>query len=114
MLSGRHGDYHIGGSVGFDGSLALDVDGLMPAKYLPQEVTRSPELVKLLADDQGRVPLGFRIGGDLRSPTVQLELAELEQQFQTRLREEASQQLEDEAKKAVDGLLQGLFKKKDQ
>ena len=61
----------------------------------------------------GRVLLGFRVGGDVKSPRVQVEMGELQKQFQARLAAEASDKLKGEAQKAVDGLLKGLFDKKD-
>ncbi|MGD8393884.1 MAG: AsmA-like C-terminal region-containing protein [Candidatus Eiseniibacteriota bacterium] len=120
MLSGTHGEFHIGGSVGFDGSLDMDIAAQLPSRYLPPQLSGNARLVELMADDQGRVPLGFAVGGDLRAPKIQIQTDALEQQFQAKLKAAATEKAEAEAKKveekardAVDGLLEGLFKKKD-
>ncbi len=112
LLSGKHGEFHLGGSIGFDKTLAVEVRSLLPKRSLPKEVTTNAQLTRLLANEDGRVPIQFSVTGTFGSPTIRIDTAALEKQLRDQVVEEAKTKATGEVEKAAKDLLKGLFKKK--
>jgi AsmA protein len=113
--SAHSGEFTLSGSVGLDGSLEYAVTGLLPQRYAPKELTDRPELLSLVTDDSGRIPVDFSIGGTVKDPRVKLDLAKLEQRAAGRAKEELKERADEELKKGLDDVgrrVGDLFKKK--
>lgn len=108
LMQGRDGEWRIGGSVGFDGTLDYDVAlALSPA--LAAKLRAPPGLSGLLADEQGRVLFDFEVSGTARDPAVKADAAKTS----ARAKGKVAALLEEAVKKG-DGkkLLEGLLKKR--
>jgi hypothetical protein len=113
------GEFDLSGSVGLDGTLDYAVSALLPPRYLPAEITRQPDVLALLTDESGRLPVDFVIGGTLREPKVKIDtrkieerlVAEARRQVKTKVGAEAVKQFDNAVKEAARGL-EGFFGKK--
>jgi hypothetical protein len=117
--SARSGEFNLSGSVGLDGTLDYAVAALLPARYLPPEIRRQENVLALVTDDQGRLPVGFTIGGTFREPDVKIDARAIEErlesaakkQISTKVEAEAVKQFDKAVKEAAKGL-EGLFGKR--
>ncbi len=117
--SARSGEFNVSGSLGLDGTLDYAVAALLPKRYLPPDVTRRPELVALVTDGSGRVPVDFRITGTVRDPQVTVDLEKIqkrvvagaEKRVEAEVQKEVTKQFDKAVKEAAKGL-EGLFGKK--
>jgi hypothetical protein len=116
VIASGEADYLVNGSQGFDGSLDYGVTVLL-SSALSSKVALpglAGEAVQALKSSDGRLPLNLKVGGNVTSPSVSLDTAEL----QRRLEDKAKQRVEDEAKKIqkdlekkAGDLIKDLFKK---
>ncbi len=101
LKSGRYGDFLLSGSVGLDGSIDYDVHALLPKRYMPPELLAQKELLNLIADPSGRLPLDFAITGSVSNPKVKLDLRKLEAQVANRAKSQIQAQADSVLKKVT-------------
>lgn len=106
--SPKYGEIIAGGSIGLDGSLETTVHTLLPKQYMPPELANQPHLMDLLADASGRVPLDFKVTGNVRNPKVKLDLAAIEQQVGSRAKVKLEERAQEEIGKALEEATRGL------
>jgi hypothetical protein len=101
LKSGKYGDFLLSGSVGLDGSIDYDVHALLPKRFTPPELLAQKELLNLVADSSGRVPLDFAITGSVSNPKVKLDLRKLQSQVADRAKSQLQAQADSALKKAT-------------
>jgi uncharacterized protein involved in outer membrane biogenesis len=109
------GEFTVNGSIGLDGSLDYQVSGLLPKRYAPKQLANQPDLLNLVTDEEGRIPVDFTIGGTVKDPRVALDLKKLEGRAAARAKKELGERTDEEVKKALDEAgkrIGDFFKKK--
>ena len=91
-LSGPHGDWLLGGSVGLDGTLDYSVSITVPRDLVQQLGARAALASGALADDQGRVLMDFRIAGSAKSPRIAWDPAAMKARLAGRVNEAIEEQ----------------------
>ncbi len=108
----RSGEYNLSGSVGLDGTLDYQVAALLPKRYLPPELANRPDVLALVTDSSGRVPVDFTIRGTIKDPKVRIDMQKIQdrvvsgakREVQSRVEAEASKQFDKTVKEAARGL----------
>jgi hypothetical protein len=103
QVDGTQTDWTGDGWVSLDGAIDLGLHVKLPAGFTP-DLGDLSFLAEGLRDDQGRIGLDLKLGGQARSPSVGLDLdpaALLEQ-------EDLRKRLQEEAQKGLGGLLDRL------
>lgn len=77
-IQGLDTDWEGSGSIGLDGSLDLDVTVLLPAGFTPK-LGQWSFLADALRDENGRVKLDLRVGGNGSKPQVAMNFGSLGQ-----------------------------------
>jgi autotransporter translocation and assembly factor TamB len=110
--SAKHGEFVVSGTAGLDGTLDYAVSTLLPKRYTPPELASRKEVMDLLADPSGRIPLEFKIQGTAKDPKVKLDLRAIEARIAGRAKDKVKDRAEEEAGKVVeeakDRLREGL------
>jgi len=96
-IDGRDTDWRGGGWLGLDGTLNLDLNVRLPAGFTPS-LGDASFLAEALRDEDGRIALDFSLTGEVRRPSVGLNLnpADLLQSdtVKDKLKEEGKSQLQ--------------------
>jgi hypothetical protein len=95
-------EWKVGGRIGLDGRLDCPVTARIAVNQF-QPGSRLAEFAALLADKDGRLPIGFHLGGTLTSPDVKLNLEPLLAAAQKK----AAQTAQDEIRKRLEDLIRG-------
>ncbi len=123
-FSTPQGAWILGGSAGLDGSLDYALAGRMPPELaakvslpdswtqaLPAEWRGRVDPLDLLKGDDGAIDLFFKIGGTFRQPDVAVDWDRLQPLFKQRFESRMKEELSDEAEKKLKEGLKGLFDK---
>jgi hypothetical protein len=106
--SARYGDYGLAGSVGLDGTIDLAVQALLPGRAAPRALAGRREILDLVADASGRIPLDFTVSGTVADPKLKLDLRKLEETAAARGREKLKAAARKEAGRALDSAARRL------
>ncbi len=105
MIRQDFADWRVGGRIGLDGRLDCPVTARIAVNQF-KAGSKLAEFAALLADSDGRLPIGFHLGGSLTNPDVKLNFAPLLAAAQKK----AAQTLQDELKRRLEDLLRGTPK----
>ena len=106
--STRYGDFGLAGSVGLDGTIDLAVQALLPGRAAPRALAGRREILDLVADASGRIPLDFTVSGTVTDPKLKLDLRKLEETAAARGREKLKAAARKEAGRALDSAARRL------
>jgi len=110
LASSEDADWHLSGSLGFDGSLDYALSATL-SKALSERFDRLGELSQFLKNDAGRVVIDLQLTGTATNPKFTLDTSRAEKKFESQLKIK-QEEIKDELKKKGEELLKKFLEKK--